>query len=98
MVMSIVSESIKPMPMPNEWMYGWKPGTPFIPAPVGTIRGPYSCGFGYSQKGVSFCVQGPNGWVYFMEPILPRQKIQAGERARRRAKQYSKELYWQNIP
>ena len=40
----------------------------FKPFPIGTLRGPYTCGKGNDPTGgVQFCVNTPNGWVYFIE-------------------------------
>ena len=36
----------------------------FVPSPVGTVRGPYTCGFaGRHDGGEQYLVQGHNGWV-----------------------------------
>lgn len=34
----------------------------YKPFPVGTVRGPYSC-----SKSMQYLVQGPNGWVPFID-------------------------------
>jgi hypothetical protein len=39
----------------------------FIPFPIGTVRGPYTCGWkDRHDGGIQFLVQGRNGWVPFI--------------------------------
>ncbi len=55
----------------------------YVTFPVGTVRGPFTCGKGGfitgHNRGVQFCVQTPTGWVYFIENAWEEGK--ARERA-----------------
>ncbi len=54
---------------------------PFVPFPVGTVRGPFSCGKGTDPKGgVQFCVQTSRGWVYFIEAAKDEAKAEHSAR------------------
>jgi hypothetical protein len=60
----------------------------FTPFPIGTIRGPFTCGLGNdSRSGVQFAVNTNNGWVYFIE----RQNLEA--KARKRAEEFAKTIH-----
>ena len=44
-----------------------KSDAPYAPFPVGTVRGPYVCGWGVrAAGGVQFLVRGRGGWVPFV--------------------------------
>jgi hypothetical protein len=59
----------------------------YVPFPLGTVRGPYSCGLGYNARGgVQYMVNGRNGWITFIRPCS-----QEGE-ARKDANKMSKKI------
>lgn len=61
---------------------------PFVPFPVGTVRGPYSCGMGNDPAGgVQFLVQGKGGWV----PFIGKAIVEENE-TRKRAEEYAKKV------
>lgn len=40
----------------------------YKPFPIGTIRGPYTCGLANDPSGgIQYTVKGENGWVYFIK-------------------------------
>ncbi len=40
----------------------------YKPFPIGTIRGPYTCGLANDPRGgIQYTVKGENGWVYFIK-------------------------------
>lgn len=58
---------------------------PYVPPPIGTIRGPFRCGIGHDRhgreamlpdQGLQFCVRAPGGdWVYFIEHFTKEAEI-----------------------
>lgn len=58
--------------------------------PIGTIRGPYTCGKGNDYKGgVQYAVKGPKGRIYFIE--AKRDIHKAKENAERYANSIKKD-------
>lgn len=59
----------------------------YKPFPVGTVRGPYTCGKGNDPAGgVQFTVKGENGWFYFIESFKDEKKC------REKAENYAQEI------
>ena len=59
----------------------------FKPFPVGTVRGPYTCGKGNDpQGGTQYLVQTPGGWVPFISSRW------SPEKARAEAQEYAKKV------
>lgn len=59
----------------------------FVPFPIGTVRGPYTCGKGDDPAGgVQYCVNREDGWVYFIESFIDEKKC------REKAENYAKEI------
>lgn len=58
---------------------------PYVPFPVGTVRGPYYTSHGFESR-VQFLVNGPGGWVPFMGKPIETGQVQ------NRALKYAEDL------